>query len=337
MKKRLIPIYSVLIVAIVLLAAFAPSCGNVVVPVYTLTMAVSPAGSGTAQDVTGGSPYASGTVVNITATALGSYTFVKWTSSDGGTFTPANVPTTQFKMPAQNVTTTAHFVGPLDHFKCYNVTGGGYIDKQVRLVDQFVNISATVGQAVLFANPTEKVLDEKQTPIWNPDHHFTFYSISYEGVPGYWTVNITNQFWGNETQTLLVEGPVALAVPTQKVEPQYHEAPLSLDHFLVYKVVSPLFIEQMADLTDEFGTDAAGVGEAVYFANPVQKTVGTTVTPIAHPDEHLVFYRLYFTETTAPGVMISNQFAQQQSLELMGPACLLGVPSQKLWFQEAPL
>ena len=87
------------------------------VPVYTLTMAVAPPGSGTATDLTNASPYAAGTVVSIKAVAAAGYGFVNLTAP-AGTFGNANAATTTFTMPAQNVTVTANF-GPLDHFTCY--------------------------------------------------------------------------------------------------------------------------------------------------------------------------------------------------------------------------
>ena len=83
------------------------------VSVYYLTMAVSPVGHGTATDLTGTSPYAAGTVVNIQAVGSSTgngtvYLFLNW-SAPAGTFGNATAPTTTFTMPAQNVTVTANF------------------------------------------------------------------------------------------------------------------------------------------------------------------------------------------------------------------------------------
>ena len=76
---------------------------------YALTMAVAPTGSGNATDLTNASPYAAGTVVNITAAAAPGYQFVDWTATSGefGNVTAAE---TIFTMPTQNVTATANFV-----------------------------------------------------------------------------------------------------------------------------------------------------------------------------------------------------------------------------------
>jgi hypothetical protein len=333
LKKRLVPVYSVLAIATVLLAVLVPSCGWG--SKFDLTMAVSPPGSGTAIDVTGTSPYAWGAIVTIQATPLGSYQFAQWTAP-AGTFANPNAATTTFTMPGQNVTATAHFVGPLDHFKCYNVTTTQSVDQQVHLKDEFIELDATASNAAFFCNPTDKVYYGNVTNISNPDHHLTIYWLNHTEYGRFWNVEVKNQFG---THILTVGSPVALAVPTQKVEPGGHEQPMGLDHYMLYEVVSDWFIDDFAYLKDEFGTDPmAGVGEAMFFANPVQKTVGTQATNITHPDDHLLFYKLYFTEASSPGqVQVINQFSTgtaPQMLYLGGPASLLGVPSEEISFGE---
>ena len=331
MRKRLIPIYSVLAVAIILLSVLVPGCDGG--RTFALTMAVSPAGSGTAQDVTGTSPYASGAAVSIQASPAAGYTFVQW-SAPAGTFANPTAAATTFTMPAQNVTVTAHFVGPLDHFKGYNATATQSLDKQVQLKDQFFpqGFDATVNSAAFFFNPTDKVHNDTTTLIWNKDHHFTVYWITHTQYGRQWNVEVKNQFG---TQLLTVGGPVALAVPTQKQEPYYHEKPYGLDHYLLYAVVNEVLVDAPVGLKDEFGDDSqASAQKAIYFANPVQKTVaGTAPTPIMHPDDHLVFYKLGGTEFQPSEVYIDNQF-EQRSLPLQGAASLLGVPSEKLQFGE---
>jgi len=329
-NKKIFSIWSVLLILVVSIAVVVPGCGGGAT--YDLTMAVAPPGSGTATDLTGGSPYARDAAVDITAAALGSYQFCEWTTT-GGTLADPNAATTTFTMPAQNVTVTANFVGPLDHFKCYNVTDATSLEKSVSLKDQFIELDATVKEAAFFGNPTDKAYYQEETLISNADHHLTVYWITHEEYGRYWNVEVTNQF-DDEPQYLTVGGPVALAVPTQKLEPGGHEEPKCLDHYLVYAVVNDVFIEDYADLKDEFGNDVdAGVGEAVFFANPVQKTVGSEVTEIT-TDEHLVFYKLYFTEAPCPSqVDVDNQFGPQ-TLYLGDPATLLGVPSEKVAFGE---
>lgn len=75
---------------------------------YSLTMAVSPAGTGTATDETNVSPYAAGVQVTIKAVPAAGYHFVNW-AAPAGSFTNASAATTTFTMPSQDVTVTANF------------------------------------------------------------------------------------------------------------------------------------------------------------------------------------------------------------------------------------
>jgi len=98
------------------------------VPVYNLTMAVAPGGSGTSADLTGGSPYTAGTVVNIQAVATAGYTFANW-SAPAGTFGSVTAATTTFTMPAQSVTVTANFalIPPPQYTLTISSTAGGSV------------------------------------------------------------------------------------------------------------------------------------------------------------------------------------------------------------------
>ena len=75
---------------------------------YSLTMAASPAGNGTATDLTNASPYTAGTGVSIRTVAAAGYQFVNWTAP-AGTFANVDAAQTTFTMPAQDVTVTANF------------------------------------------------------------------------------------------------------------------------------------------------------------------------------------------------------------------------------------
>ena len=187
---------------------------------YTVTMAVNPAGAGTATDETGTSPYTEGTVVSIKAVPAAGYQFVDWSDS-GIAFDDPSAEETSFAMPARDVTVTANFeAAPLDHFKCYWVDpAGGPPEEDVILEDQFGLFNAEVRHADLFCNPTEKMHGTETTPISNDKGHLAIYDLVYEGEPVFRRVEITNQFG---TQNLTVGGPVGLAVPTQKVEPGSH-------------------------------------------------------------------------------------------------------------------
>ncbi|MGB6874371.1 MAG: CFI-box-CTERM domain-containing protein [Dehalococcoidia bacterium] len=75
---------------------------------YSLTMAVSPAGTGNATDMTNTSPYAAGVGVSIKAEPAAGYRFINWTAP-AGSFASASSATTTFTMPGQDVTVTANF------------------------------------------------------------------------------------------------------------------------------------------------------------------------------------------------------------------------------------
>jgi len=233
----------------------------------------------------------------------------------------------------------------LNHFRGYWVDmGAGIPDTPVVLEDQFHAgdpISATVlYENWFFCNPVEKWLDETRwSPIWHPDDHLYIYGIGY-AAPEYWEVEVSNQF-GN--QILEVYGPVALAVPTQK---EGHEAPVGLDHYLVYTVVDyETAVDKAVYLRDQFidGQEVT-VAEPIFFANPVQKTHGEDVTPIEHHNAHLVFYNLGGAgDFYGEWITVDNQFGEQLIYPYYGPPAegppILGVPSAKLWWEtyEPPL
>ena len=149
------------LIAVALIAGVAGCEGEAE---YELTMAVSPAGGGTATDETGTSPYAEGTVVDIKAVPPDPcYRFVNWQAPDG-TFGDANNATTTFTMPARDVTVTANFEPvPPDHFKFYEVDWETAPDlgMDVQLVDQFGTFNATVGRPYCSAT-----LSRRCTSIW---------------------------------------------------------------------------------------------------------------------------------------------------------------------------
>jgi hypothetical protein len=304
------------------------------VRVYNLTMAVAPPGSGTATDLTNSSPYTAGTPVSIQAVANPAYRFVNWTAP-AGTFANATAATTTFTMPAMDVTVTANFAltptALLDHFKGYWAYDamGLSINETVYLEDQFGAFNATVGAVWGFANPAEKQHEGNVTPMCNPDHHFTVYYITYDEMPQEREVEVLNQFG---LQNLTVYGPIALAVPTTKEE---HEAPVGLDHYLLYEVDNPQYQGVAINLTDQFGGEPEFiVTETAFFANPVQKTYKGNVTEIVNPDVHAVGY--WITGASfGTQIQVDNQFGNQ-TLDVSDPAFLV-VPSEKLAPPVPPL
>ena len=76
---------------------------------FDLTMAESPAGAGTAIDVSNASPYSEGTTVSIRAEAEIGWAFTHWSAQPAVTFADPDAAQTSFTMPAADVTVTAHF------------------------------------------------------------------------------------------------------------------------------------------------------------------------------------------------------------------------------------
>src|SRR4030042_1734515 len=228
---------------------------------------------------------------------------------------------------------------PLDHFKVYYVEQAAPLEEEVLLEDQFITdwlgepLMATVGERIFFANPASKWHGDVWTPISNPNNHLTFYSLSSGTPPPVWWVQVDNQF--GLGQELWVQGPYWLAVPTQKGP---HDPPVHPDHLLVYQVIdyvgSPLAGQVLLD--DQFTEESVTVYEPVLFANPVQKTHGSVVTPINNPDDHLVFYWISGGDFLMPTVPIINQFGPQSISVYEGPQDVLGVPSQKIEWSLVP-
>jgi hypothetical protein len=197
-------------------------------------------------------------------------------------------------------------IGHSLHFACYWVDQETvpYIGEIVYLEDQFTALEAELGWPRYFCNPAEKWHNEVLTPISNPDDHLTVYSLGYEEDRKEWFVETNNQFG---TQQLTLWGPVGLVVPTQKIEPRYHEPPVGLDHFLLYEIVEGPSVDRVVQVNDEFGYQEVVVSVPVYFANPVWKTHNDQVTAVVNPDAHLVLYSIddRYLETE---VQLVNQF-----------------------------
>ena len=319
------------LIVIALVAGIA-SCAPV--DKYELTMAVAPAGGGNATDETGTSPYAEGTVVNITAVVASCYRFVNW-SAPAGTFGNATAAETTFTMPARDVTVTANFeLTPPDHFKFYHVDWdtAPIINKEVKLVDEFGTVNTEVSRASHFGNPVEKVHNDVVTPISDPNRHYTLYylSLSQYEITSYRVV-VKNQFGDN--QELTVTGPAGLLVPTQK---EGQEEPACLNHFLVYAVTDyETFPFVNVHLEDQFLEEDVDIGAPIYFANPVQKTVDGEVTEIVNEAEHMVFYSTQF-EAFSKTVQIENQFGPQTiDVEASESTTdMLAVPSEKISWEK---
>jgi len=118
------------------------------IPKYALSITAAPGVGGAATDETGGSPYAAGAEVSIKAVANPGYSFVSWTAL-AGDFDDENAEETNFTMPAQNVTVTAHFEEVSTPPEVPTVTTQAATD--ITSYSAIVNMSYTVG----IFNPVE--------------------------------------------------------------------------------------------------------------------------------------------------------------------------------------
>jgi len=220
-------------------------------------------------------------------------------------------------------------VGHSLHFTCYWVDQETvpYIREIVYLEDQFGALEAELGWPWYFCNPTEKWDNEVLTPISNPDHHLIVYSLAYQEEPKEWFVEINNQFGA---QQLTLWGPIALAVPTQKVEPLYHEPPVGLDHFLLYEVAEGPPVDRVVQVNDEFGYEEVLVSVPVYFANPARKTHDYQVTAVVNPDAHVVLYSIQ-GEYFEAEVQVVNQFGGY-TFHVSGPSHL-AIVSEMVYYE----
>jgi hypothetical protein len=211
----------------------------------------------------------------------------------------------------------------------------------VNLVDQFHDyyFDGFVMDPLMFCNPVDKV-HAGVTTSSNDDNHLTVYNLG--AATSVWSVTVKNQF--GDDQVLMVYGPVALAVPTQKVTPGDHGMPKYVDHYLLYEVTEGLNVNTTVDLDDQFDGTASGVEVTwpVYFATPAIKGYLDYEPGFWDPKGHLVLYEISENDEFEPLVTIQNQFfplPPAVALTLFDNWELLAVPSEKVAWEpyEGPL
>lgn len=116
-RKFLMP----LLVVVMIAAMVVPGCAAG--DRFAVTLAVSPAGAGTAIDLTDEGPYEQGTVISIEASPALGWVFAGWSAPAGSFAAPGSARTT-FTMPGQRVTMTANFEQPVRE-------GGAWVDEIV--------------------------------------------------------------------------------------------------------------------------------------------------------------------------------------------------------------
>jgi hypothetical protein len=124
-----------------------------------------------------------------------------------------------------------------------------------------------------------------------------------------------NQF---ETTTKTMKDPELLCLPTEK---NFEGFPPDLDHFKCYDTPPGTPLGVPVVLRDQFGASDALVLERRRMCNPTEKiTPDGTTFPIAHPEAHLMCYRIEDPIQPSAAVEIRHQFLPDGSFLALGPA-----------------
>ena len=227
-------------------------------------------------------------------------------------------------MRAYSVTAKDEF-GPalkLDHFKFYTVDP---VDarESVSVMGQFDkdSVPARLTAIALFGNPVSK----DGGKLINPMAHLTWYKLIQRLAEPKRAVEFENQFGRQE---ILIGKPVALLVPTEKVE-RGSKFPEGLDHYKVYEVLESRPLRRKVTLKDQFGgEEGITIGKTSFFAVPVMKKHGDKVHKIVNEKGHLTIYALAPKKPYKLTKETSDQFGKHK-LAIVESA-MLALPTVKL-------
>ncbi|UCH96925.1 MAG: hypothetical protein JSV88_08765, partial [Candidatus Aminicenantes bacterium] len=202
-----------------------------------------------------------------------------------------------------------------NHFKLYVVKSAEPFEPiVVKLKDQFDKEPHKAKLEVIsyFANPVEKRHGEATYRIEFPNAHLTWYKFQTEVKPVKRGVKIKNQFG---EQILLLEEPLFLAVPTQKIEPG-SAMPEKFNHFKAYRVVKSDFEPKEVVLKDQWDGKPIKVKviKPFLFCNPVVKITGKMKAPIYNEGYHLTCYFIdpKGMASSPKSIEIKNQFGKRR-------------------------
>jgi hypothetical protein len=232
-------------------------------------------------------------------------------------------PTTPVEPAPTKAPAPAKFL--LDHYKVYVIEPVD-VEFQVWLRGQFDgNIwdYTKLYTYERFLNPADK----NGEGIIDKHAHLNWYATAQESLEPIRKIEVFNQF-GN--QVIKTDQPVAMLVPTEKIEPG-SQFPANLDHYKVFRIISyDGFQPVPVVIKDQFGVEDNKALRPVYFAVPVEKR-HNAYFPINNPSDHLVFYQLDPRQWNE-GRKTKDQFGTWDMKTRYSE--LLGVPTQKLGWEE---
>ncbi len=242
---------------------------------------------------------------------------------------------------------TAGAVNPavVDHFLCYTATSprtsaapGFTVPVGVRLINQFSQQGFVpgIGAVDLHCNPAQKTVDNRVTPITNPNAHLLCWNLDTATLATE-TVVVSNQFGQGE---LKASTPSQLCVPSWKSlqAPPTNKivAPPGLSHFTCYAVAyvaatAPHFKPPSSVLVkDQFSAKpvAVRVGAPKLLCLPTTKVLPSGVAfPMLNATTHLLCFAVSATPKKTP-VFDQNQFGHGKVNILK--TSLLCLPSTKV-------
>ncbi len=191
---------------------------------YTLNVVAMPETMGTATDVTDASPYTVGDMVEILAEANEGYSFVNWTAP-AGSFIDATSASTNFTMPAENVTVTANFA-PLYQLNVLPspAAGGTALDvtgESPYLAGAEVQIQAEANEGYSFVNWTAPAgsfasSTSENTTFTMPPQAVTVTANFREDTTDTYTVSVQAQpLWGGQVAADMAEAAEGETVTVQ--------------------------------------------------------------------------------------------------------------------------
>src|SRR5262245_13269363 len=190
---------------------------------------------------------------------------------------------------------------PLDHFECYEIKPGFFVNTTATVQDQFGTMSEMIRFPHRLCNPTNK----NNEGITDPADHLAGYVVN---APKF--TKMTNQTIQNQFGTTLVDvvRPDLLMVPTAKDGVALTPPPV--DHFQCYKVKrskgSPKFTKRTASISNQFETVTVTLVKPVRLCAPANKNHEDPTAP-THP-EHLLCYKTKGTPFGQSTHTIDNQF-----------------------------